>query len=271
MRLGLSSYTYVWSIGVPGYQQPASPLTILKLLERAAHLGIRVVQLADNLSFETLSQPALRLVRWRAGELGIDLEVGLCGLSRERIQRGLALASQLGSPILRLVLDTDQLRPTPHEVVSTLAEMMPACQRAHVTLAIENHDRFDAATLLGILQAVGSDSLGICLDTANSIGCVQSVDYLLDRLGPHVVNVHLKDYCVFRPPHNKGFVVEGRAAGQGQLDIPALLARLTSLGRDPSVILELWPPPQATLALSMELESAWAEDSIRYLRRFLFE
>ncbi len=271
MRLGLSSYTYVWSIGVPGFEQPESPLTISQLLERAARLGIRVVQLADNFSLETLAPQELGLMRQRAGALGIDLEVGLCGMSRERIHKGLALASQLGSPILRLVLDTDLLRPTPNEVVATLAEMMPACERAKVTLAIENHDRFDAATLLAILEAVGSDSLGICLDTANSIGCVQSVDCLLDRLGPHVVNVHLKDFCVFRAPHNKGFVVEGRAAGQGQLDVPALLARLASLGRDPNVILELWPPPQATLALSIELESAWAEESIRYLRRFLPE
>ena len=34
MRLGLSSYTYVWGVGVPGYPPPPQPLSAIALLER---------------------------------------------------------------------------------------------------------------------------------------------------------------------------------------------------------------------------------------------
>jgi hypothetical protein len=49
MHLGLSSYTFVWSVGVPGYPQPPAPLTAEGLLRKAAEFGVTVVQIADNL------------------------------------------------------------------------------------------------------------------------------------------------------------------------------------------------------------------------------
>jgi sugar phosphate isomerase/epimerase len=83
--------------------------------------------------------------------------------------------------------------------------------------------------------------------------------------------LHLKDYHITRPAHQKGFVVEGRPAGQGRLDIPGLLAELRACGPDPDAILELWPPPRATVAESITVEDAWAAESVRYLRRFIPE
>jgi hypothetical protein len=95
----------------------------------------------------------------------------------------------------------------------------------------------------------------------NSIGCLERAKEVFQVLAPYIVNVHLKDYMVFRPPHNKGFVVEGRPAGKGQLNIPTLLRNLRDSGRDSNVIVELWPPPQQTLAESMALEREWARQT----------
>jgi sugar phosphate isomerase/epimerase len=60
-----------------------------------------------------------------------------------------------------------------------------------------------------ILRRAGNDHVGVCFDTANSIGCLESAERVLETLECHVVNVHVKDYRVFRPPHNKGFLAEG--------------------------------------------------------------
>lgn len=79
----------------------------------------------------------------------------------------------------------------------------------------------------------------------------------------------MKDFQIFRPTHRKGFVVEGRPAGQGQLNVPWLLAELRAKGRDPNAILELWPPPEATVHESIAKENAWAVESVRYLRQFI--
>ena len=49
----------------------------------------------------------------------------------------------------------------------------PHSKRAGVCLAIENHDRFPCATLAEILDRLDSPCAGICLDTANSLGCLE--------------------------------------------------------------------------------------------------
>jgi hypothetical protein len=53
------------------------------------------------------------------------------------------------------------------------------------------------------------------------------------------------------------------------LDIPWLLAKLKSFGRDCNAILEQWAPQEATEAESIRLEADWADDSVRTLRRWI--
>ena len=170
---------------------------------------------------------------------------------------------------MRVVLDTADRRPTPDEVVATLRGVLPEFESADVCLAIENHDRFGSATLAEILDHLDSPCAGICLDTANSLGCLEGVETVLEVLGPRTVNLHIKDFEILRPRHHKGFIIEGRPAGQGRLDIPRLLARLRALGRDPNAILELWPPPEADSAAAAGKEASWADESVRYLRRLI--
>ena len=271
MRLGISSYTYVWSVGVPGYPLPPQPLTALGLLQKAVELGVGVVQIADNLPLDRLDEGELGALERCAGRLHVEIEVGTCGIEPDHLLRYLALARRFRSPILRVVLDSDDHRPEPDEVVATLRALLPRFESAGVCLAIENHDRFRSATLATIVNALGSPYVGICLDTANSLGCLESLETVLATLGRWVVNLHVKDFQVERLPHKKGFLVEGRPAGQGRLDVPGLLAevRQRASGRDVNAIVELWPPPGEDPAASVAREEAWAAESVRFLRRFL--
>ena len=68
-----------------------------------------------------------------------------------------------------------------------------------------------------------------------------------------------------------GFRVQGRPAGQGQLNVPRLLELLGSAGARCNAILELWPPQQASLHETIALEHQWAEESIAYLRTLIKE
>ncbi len=271
MRLGIGSYTYGWSVGVPGYPPPPQPMTAATLLKRAAELRVRVVQIADNLPLDRLRADELDSLASEAGRLGIDVEVGTRGIDPNLLRRYAAIAARLGSPILRTVIDTKDHRPDPDEVIETLRSVMPDFEQLEVCLALENHDRFRAATLADIVERVGSPRIGICLDTANSLGCVENLDTLVSVLGAKVVNLHLKDYCIFRLPHHNGFIVEGRPAGQGQLDIPWLLQAIREIGRDPNVIVELWTPPEAATAESVAKEEAWAQESVRYLQQLIYD
>jgi sugar phosphate isomerase/epimerase len=268
MRLGISSYTYTWAVGVPGHP-PEAPLTVYDLLTRAAALGVRVVQICDNLPLERLKEQELQATVRQARELDIEVQVGMRGLDGEQLRIGLRLARRFGSSLVRVVTDTADSRPAPAEIVRVLRDVAPEFAEARVHLAVENHDRFSAAELAAVVAEAGSPWVGVCLDTVNSFGALEGPDVVIGSLAPMVVNVHLKDFDIHRMSHQMGFVIEGRPAGQGQLDVPQLLGRLRAAGRDPDAILELWTPPESALAATLAKEARWAEESVAYLRRLI--
>lgn len=267
MRLGLSSYAYGWAIGVPGFPPPEMSLTPSGLLDRAATFGIHIVQIADNLPLGKLPGAQLDRLVHQAAEQKIDLELGVRGI--RTLPDDLALAARLGARVLRTVIDSEGHHPATPEIVARLRAVVPQCERLGLTLAIENHDRFKAVVLEQIFAEVDSPRVGLCFDTANSLGCMEGPDQLLATLGPRVVNLHIKDVCVRRLPHQFGFTVEGRPAGQGQLDLPALLSALGHPASGVSAILELWSVPAATPSATLQQEAEWVEQSIRYLRTLI--
>ncbi len=268
MRLGISSFTYSWAVGVRGLP-PERPLGALALVERAAALGVKVLQFGDNLPLARLPEGEIVALAERAGALDISLEVGTRGIAPENLRTYLALAERLHSPILRVVIDTAEHRPSEDEAVAMLRGAMPEFERAGVCLAIENHDRFPVRKLARLVERVGSEAIGICLDVANSLGCMEGPQLVLDALGPLAVNLHLKDFVVRRHWHNLGFVIEGCPVGEGALDVPWLLSEMRRHGRDVNAILEQWTPPEATLEASIRKEEAWAEAGVRTLRRYI--
>jgi len=268
MRLGISSFTYTWAVGVPGHP-PERPMDVPGLIDRAQSLGVHVLQIADNLPLHRLSPAQLDGLERLAAELKLALEVGTRGIAPPHLRTYLSLARQLKSPILRVVIDTTDHRPGEDEIVALLREVVPEFEQAGVCLAIENHDRFKARALARVIARVASDCVGICLDTANSLGAQEGPEAVLDALGPLVVNLHVKDIAIFRASHQMGFRVEGRPAGQGQLNVPWLLQVLRDLGRDVNAIVELWTPPEETLTATIAKESAWADASVAYLRTLI--
>jgi sugar phosphate isomerase/epimerase len=243
----------------------------IDLVERAAELGVRVVQIADNLPLDELSDSEIGALGDRADERGVSIQVGTRGIEPDHLRAYLQLAQRFHSSIVRVVVDTAQRHPTEAEIVHTFRALVPEIERAGVVLAIENHDRFAASVLVGILERIDSDRVGICLDTVNSFGALEGPEVVLDVLGPWVVNLHVKDFVISRAVHKMGFTIEGCPAGRGRLDVMGLLGSLQDLGRDPDAILELWTPPEDALAQTIDKETRWAAESITYLRKLIPE
>lgn len=85
-----------------------------------------------------------------------------------------------------------------------------------------------------------------------------------------MINLHVKDYVVRRLPHQMGFHVEGRPAGQGGLDVPWLLDVIDAKAPCPlNAILETWTPPEPDLGATIRKEAEWVEASVAYLRSHL--
>ena len=195
--------------------------------------------------------------------------MGTRGIAPELLRRYLDLAQQFGSTLVRTVVDTAEHHPAPSEIVETLRGLMPDFEQAGITLAIENHDRFNVRTLVDILKQIDSANIGICLDTVNSFGAGEGSEVVVEALGPYVVNLHVKDFTIRRHRHMLGFEIEGTPAGQGMLDIPWLLNKLRDFGRDPNAILETWPPPETDLTQTIHKEDAWVRESVDYLRTLI--
>lgn len=267
MQLGISTYTYPWAVGVPGFAPPA-PLTVPDLISRAGQQGLAILQVGDNLPLHTLPPQELVACKTLADRAQVRLEVGARRLTPEHLHTYLGIARQLGSPFVRFVIDDADYKPSVDEVVGIIREALGDIRRHNVRLAIENHDRFPARFLKRIVQSTDPHWVGICLDTANSLGAGEDIDTVSDTLAPYTFNLHIKDFTVRRVSHKMGFHVEGVPAGQGLLSVPRLLQKLIPYNRCYSATLELWTPPEASVADTIRKEAAWAEESLAYLHPF---
>jgi sugar phosphate isomerase/epimerase len=270
MRIGLSSYAYRYATAPTKAPPPAQPglqlhpLDARGVLARAARLGFDLVQFCDNLPLDALADEQLDDVLDLAAETGVAVEVGTRGLDPDHLTRYIDLAQRVGSPRLRLVCDSDD----PDVIVQRLGDLVPRLHRAGVALAIENHFDLPGEALVAILQRIDDEAVGICLDTANSIGLVEPPLVTVRALAPYALQVHLKDYAVDKA--EIGYHVTGRPLGAGWLDIPAVLDLLREAGRaDLDYMVELWMDPAADLEATLNKEEAWIAESIQAARRYL--
>jgi 3-oxoisoapionate decarboxylase len=267
MRLGISSFTYSWAVALP----PGSPgrLGPADLLARARALGVGVAQLGDNAPLQGLSAADLGDLAAAAAGVRVHVEVGMRGLVPDLVGRYVEIAAALGSPVLRLVTDSAEAQPSADEIVAVLRGLVPRLQAAGVVLALENHDRFPSAQLREMLDRVGSPSVGLCLDTVNSLVALEDPRTVVETLAGYTVSLHLKDVRARRDASGLGVVIQGVPAGEGQVDIPWVIGRVRAAGRDPNAILEQWTPAAGDTAATLAREAAWAEQSVAYLRTLI--
>lgn len=270
MILGLSSFTFGWAVGIPGYTVNADKTCrywdendLIHFMQ--AH-GLNCLQLGDNLPLHAFDSTRLEKLRNTLDVTNTRFEPGARKLTPGNLQTYLDLAAYFQSPLLRFVLDGDHYEPDLPEVIALLKDCIPELKKSKLILGIENHDRLKAKAFASIVEACGSDRIGICLDTVNSLGAGEGLDYVLDILAPYTVNLHIKDFTVERLPHNMGFQVTGVPAGNGQCDIPGILDKLNGYGRCHSAILEQWVPFTKDYATTIALENKWAETSLDYLK-----
>lgn len=269
MKLGINTYAYMWSIGFEG-ARPQKPMGVFELLQKARDLGVRVVQVGPNLPLDPLGNEGVDRLKTEAVAGGLELEIGTRGLEPDHLRSQISLCGRLGATLLRTVPEVDGRTPPAGDIPGYLRAVVPLLEDRGIRLAMENGG-IPARELAWAVEEAGSGSVGVVLDTANSLGIQEGWKYVTEVLAPHVMCLHVKDLTMRRVWHMMGFVGEGRPAGQGQLDIPWLLDKCRQSRHDFNVILELWPPQQATLEETIRLEHAWVAESIAFLRRYVAE
>lgn len=267
-KLGIASWSLPWSIGVKGYPSPKRPLGCIGLLEKAVEANAAVVQIADNLPLHELPDAELDQLREAAAARGLALEAGTRGLDPEHLTQYIAISQRIGARTLRTVLSGSLLGPKQIAAAeSAIRQVLPALERQGVNLALENNEAFSAVEFAGIITRIASPHVGICMDTANSLGRPETFHTVVENLAEHAIVLHAKDYDIRRIDTRMGFSIVGTAVGDGRVNFDWVLSELRRRGRGGiNVIVEHWPPFAGTIEESIRIEEEWLSRSVRFLR-----
>lgn len=266
MTLGLGSYSFRWSIGHKGLN-PASPMTPADLLDVAAKHKLGIVQYADNMPLSALSNAELDALKAKAQSLGIQIELGTQSFDATEVAQYIDIAARLDARILRVALDGPDAEKPIADLATEFKALLPNAERANVRIAIENHFNYPAPRMVTLLEAIGSDRVGVCLDVANSICAGEWPMETVNTLADHTINLHLKDYVIVPDPYGVGFVIHGCPLGQGRTDSRAVLDALPDT--EMSVIMEHWLPRSDDMEAARRAEHDWVAQSVAYARETL--
>ncbi|SDT32088.1 Sugar phosphate isomerase/epimerase [Friedmanniella luteola] len=262
MSTGLGTYAYFWQ----WHPSAASPLSLEAMLERTADAGVDRFQICDYPELERWDAARLDAVRVTAEGLGVALELGTRGIGGLHLTRYLHLAERLGVSLVRSMLNAGDHRPTRDEAVRLLTAAVPAYAAGGVTLALETYEQVPVATLVDVVEVVGSPALGICLDPANCVAALELPMDTVRRTAAHVKNLHVKDFHFTRQDGWVGFSLVGCPLGEGLLPYAEMVALVDPDARGISRIVEHWLPWQGDSATTIALEQRWTEHNLSYLR-----
>lgn len=266
MELGISSFTYGWNI-TKNATNDLEVMDEIDLVQKTIDFNLHCLQIGDNLSLHQLTDERKIKLRSALKKHKIRFEIGAKGLTEANLAKYIQLAIFFKSPLLRFVIDDENYIPDFSKIISIIKNQLEDLKSNQITLGIENHDRFKSKELAHIIESIGDHAVGICLDSANSIGAYEQLETVVAHLAEYTVNLHLKDISIRRATHKMGFVVEGALAGQGSINIPWLIDMIRKKGNCKTAILEQWVPLKDGLSMTRAVEIQWAYEGIHYLKK----
>ena len=146
-------------------------------------------------------------------------------------------AKKLGAPVIRVmsgllknIYSFEEAKPW---IVEGFREAVRAAEDNGVILVLENSGKQvgRAGEIGAIIEAVGSDHLQACLDTANFYGFDEDPVEATKLLGPKIVHVHVKDVVLDREGwegyrSKKGRLISGITLGEGLVDFKNIFCEL---------------------------------------------
>ncbi len=97
----------------------------------------------------------------------------------------------------------------------------PIVERNRIPLAIENHKDWLIPHMLERLKQIGSEYVGVCIDTGNSFALLEDPMDVVNAYAPWAHSVHLKDMAVCE--YEGGFLLADVVLGEGTLDLPKIV------------------------------------------------
>jgi sugar phosphate isomerase/epimerase len=233
-------------VGLDGKHQPGMPT-----LEYVRERGMDGASFRSPENFtESLDEGALREARAYADAHGLYFELGIGRVNpyvfdkdpelyrwgdgdyRTGFERAVKACLAAGCRELWSVTGTfvDRFQgkaPWPQQLRATeefLLSLAPFLRDVGCRINLETHEEVTIPELLRLIEAVGPDVLGLCMDTANILARAADPAVAGRRIAPYVHMMQAKDAIVY-------FVDDGlrrqvRPCGEGVVDWPVLLRAL---------------------------------------------
>lgn len=223
MKIALDSYVYHRHFGeiYPNLEiEPQVKLNFWQMLQQAIDFGLEGISIESfmfpNPSSDDiyklkhiLDQHHLELV-WAWGHPS-GFENGANSKAMIDFEKHVLIARKLGAKVMRICAGGRKTRPN-----ATWQEhknaLLPLLQQAtdfavqhNLILAVENHVDFYADELVDLVQSIGSDYFGICLDTANNLRMLEDPWKLLSKWRPmpkrHILKIFKPFKVIPKPSH----------------------------------------------------------------------
>jgi sugar phosphate isomerase/epimerase len=247
--IGLSALSFSFRCGLVGRgtaRAVPSPLGVDAIIALAVRAGLQSIELPLAL-LPDLDPGRLAALRERLASCGLTPVVDCDASDDEQIAAAIPAAAALGARVLRVlaspVLEGARVAFTSDweaylgEVIERLAAARPLAERHGVTLAVENHQDLTADDLLRVVAEVGGPNIGVTFDPVNALVVAEDPFSALQRLAPHIRNVHLSDYVAY--PSHEGWRLVRCALGEGDLNLRRLLVLLAALAPATTCQIEL--------------------------------
>lgn len=237
-------------------------ITVESVLQEAAGLGADFVQVnAVHIAQRNPAQLGqLRATAERLG-LGLTLSGDIVGvaLRKDTVEEGAARvgrwvkqAQALGSPFARFSSGfyRSELWREPAKIAAEQRYIIDTLRRASeanttgIRLLLENHSDFTPEEYVEIIEAVGSEHLGVFIDVINPISVLADPVETITRLAPFAPAGHVKDFRFasrYVPDrfHRTGFDVRWCYPGEGNADLGTLLGALLAAAPGPTFHLSI--------------------------------
>jgi len=227
-----------------------TPLQFLDYLS-----SIKLTWAMVSLPAATLRDEALvRQVREHADRLGIKLQLAfgsICpsarsfnaqqGTLEEQVTRALKASQIFGATCMRCIVGGDPERPQiDMHIDNTINAVRGIRNRivdSGIKLAVENHGGdLQAREMKMMIDAVGRDVMGVCLDSGNPVWMLEDPHMTLEMLGPYAETCHVRDSAVWKVP--EGIAVRWVNMGDGNVDIDGWIKKFIQMKPGLPIIFE---------------------------------
>jgi 3-oxoisoapionate decarboxylase len=152
----------------------------------------------------------------------------------ERFEKEIVTSCECGATVVRTVMSPGRRYETfksakefaafAEQALASLRLAEPVMAKRKVTLAVENHKDFRSDELIGVMKAISSERVGVCVDTGNSIALLEPASETVTALAPWAASCHLKDMGV--EESTDGFLLAEVPLGDGFLDMKGIVETL---------------------------------------------